>query len=245
MKTTLLWPAVIATFGLGLAGCHQDMWEQPKVKAQSRNTFFSDNRGTRMPLTGTVSFGSVKKDVAFYSGYENGKLVREFPVPVTAELIKHGQERFRAFCLHCHGEIGDGQGMIAKRGFTLARPVGNYHTQRLRDMPVGHFFDVITNGYGTMYPFAARIKPYDRWAIASYIRVLQLSQYAPVADLDSPLAQRVGLPQSTMNQGPLFVTPTNAPTTIANPAMPTAPAKAPTPSIPMVTAPVTTEGGTR
>lgn len=166
---------------LAAAGCHTDMWIQPKVKPQGKSDFFSDKMGSRMPVPGTVPFKSHGTNTAFMTGYENGKLVAEFPIPVTEELIRRGQERFGVFCSHCHGAAGDGQGMIAQRGFTLQRPVGNYHTDRLREMPVGHFFDVITNGYGTMFPFKARIEPQDRWAIASYIRALQLSQHAPEA----------------------------------------------------------------
>ncbi|MBC8066293.1 MAG: cytochrome c, partial [Chlorobia bacterium] len=92
------------------------------------------------------------------------------------------KERFEIYCTPCHGQIGDGQGMIAKRGFTLRRPVGNYHTERLRKMPVGHFYDVITNGYGSMYSYASRIEPRDRWAVVAYVRALQLSQGASTAD---------------------------------------------------------------
>ena len=101
-------------------------------------------------------------------------------MPVNLELVKRGQERFNVYCSPCHGRLGDGKGMIALRGFQLRRPVGNYHTDRLRKMPVGHFYDVITNGYGAMYSYAARVEPQDRWAIVSYIRALQLSQNAPL-----------------------------------------------------------------
>ncbi|MCW5937353.1 MAG: cytochrome c [Fimbriimonadaceae bacterium] len=176
-------PLTLATLALAV-GCHQDMWQQPKNKAQSKSAFFTDSVSSRPPVAGTVAFERPKTDREFYTGYDReGRLVREFPMPVTEELVKRGKERFDIFCRHCHGAIGDGEGMIAKRGFTLARPVGNYHSQRLRNMPVGHFFDVITNGFGTMYPFKERIRPYDRWAIASYIRVLQRSQYAAVASV--------------------------------------------------------------
>jgi mono/diheme cytochrome c family protein len=130
-----------------------------------------------------VPFGQKKEDGAYYRGYVDGKLIEQMPVRVTAELIERGQERFNVFCRHCHGAIGDGEGMIAKRGFKVERPVASYHTDRLRQMPVGHFFDVITNGYGAMFPFSDRIPVEDRWAIVSYIRVLQRSQYASVSDV--------------------------------------------------------------
>lgn len=193
-SSRLLFLVASGTFALGLTGCHTDMWIQPKVKHQSKSDFFNDGMGARPTVAGTVEFGEDRTDVAFYTGFENGKLVEQFPVPVTEELLRRGRERFEIFCLHCHGAAGDGKGMIAQRGFTLARPVANYNTDRLRDMPVGHFFDVITNGYGAMFPFGARIEPEDRWAIASYIRALQLSQHVPVDDLSSEQRAKIGEP---------------------------------------------------
>lgn len=184
--------ALVASTGFLLAGCHTDMWQQPKVKAQSKNDFFADGLGSRQPVRGTVPFGEVRADKAFYTGYENGKLVETFPVPVTKELILRGKERFEVFCSHCHGAIGDGKGMIAQRGFTLARPVATYHTDRLREMPVGHFFDVMTTGYGAMFPFSARVRPLDRWAIAAYIRTLQYSQNRNVSELTSEEVGKIG-----------------------------------------------------
>lgn len=197
------------------AGCHQDMWNQPTAKPQSKSdTMFSDGRNSRAPVTGAVAYNTPRTDRPFYTGFDDrGQLVKEFPVAVNEELLKRGQERFKIFCTPCHSELGDGKGFVAQRGFTLARPVGNYHSDRLRKMPVGHFFDVITNGYGTMYPFKNRIEPYDRWAIVSYIRVLQESQYTPIdeipaenkrqletmprtADQDAPPEPRVGTPPS-------------------------------------------------
>jgi mono/diheme cytochrome c family protein len=110
--------------------------------------------------------------------------VDNLPMPVTLELLKRGQERFNIYCSPCHGRLGDGKGMISQRGFNVRRPVASYHSDRLRKMPVGYFYDVITNGYGAMYSYASRVEPEDRWAIVSYIRVLQLSQHASTADAD-------------------------------------------------------------
>lgn len=199
----------IAAAGVLLAGCHLDMVIQPKVKAQSENDFFADQMGSRRPVSGTVEFGDVDRTTdPLYTGRDaSGKLLREFPIKVDEALVKRGKERFEAFCSHCHGAIGDGEGMIAQRGFKLARPVGNYHTDRLRQMPVGHFYDVITHGYGTMYPQASRIKPRDRWAIAAYIRVLQLSQSATQSELDDATLQKLGVTRSVPEgAGPLFQT---------------------------------------
>ncbi len=164
-------------------GCHPDMWQQPKYKAQEKSEFFSDQSSSRLPVKGTVPFGQTKQDPRYYRGYVDGKLIEQMPVEVTAELIERGQERFNVFCRHCHGAVGDGEGMIAQRGYKVERPVATYHTDRLREMPVGHFFDVITNGYGAMFPFSDRISVEDRWAIVSYIRALQRSQNARLSDV--------------------------------------------------------------
>ncbi|MBS1713131.1 MAG: cytochrome c [Armatimonadetes bacterium] len=186
------------------AGCHQDMWSQPKAKAQSKSDLiFSDGSNSRGVVAGTVAFGRPKTDHVFYTGFDDkGKLVKEFPVAVDEAFLKRGQERFRVFCVPCHGELGNGKGMIAKRGFTLARPVGNYHTDRLRNMPVGHFFDVITNGYGTMYPFRSRIRPIDRWAIAAYVRVLQQSQHKAVGEIPAEEKARLEAMAPSADQNP-------------------------------------------
>jgi mono/diheme cytochrome c family protein len=159
------------------------MWIQAKVKTFQESDVF-DNAASARPIeTGTVARGKARLESAFYTGYKNGKPVDAFPVAVTKELLKRGQDRFEIFCMNCHGAVGNGHGMISQRGLKLMRDPANYHTDRLRKMPVGHFFDVITNGYGIMYGFKDRIDPKDRWAIAAYIRVLQLSQHAKVSDV--------------------------------------------------------------
>lgn len=184
--------ACYGVFALAVVGCHPDMWKQPSVKAQEKSEFFGDSSASRLPVEGTVAFGEVRGDDATYRGYVNGRLVEQIPVRVTAELIKRGQERFNVFCRHCHGAIGDGEGMISQRGYKVERPVASYHTDRLRQMPAGHFFDVITNGYGAMFPFSDRIPVEDRWAIVSYIRVLQRSQNATLADVPAELRGDLG-----------------------------------------------------
>lgn len=165
------------------AGCHTDMWVQPKVRPQHESTFFADGASNRPLPQGTVARDHLREDSVFFTGYQNGKLVTQIPVPITKELLLRGQERYQIFCTPCHGQLGDGQGMIARRGLTLRRPIASYHTERLRTIPVGHFYDVITNGYGAMYSYASRVEPQDRWAIAAYIRALQFSQNARMEDL--------------------------------------------------------------
>lgn len=183
-------PLGLLGLALFLGGCHTDMWVQPKYqwpleaeKSPSGAHVFANSSVSRPLVPGTIARGHLEEDDAFFTGYKNGKLIDYFPVPVTKELILRGQDRFSIYCTPCHGQLGNGQGMIAHRGFELRRPVGNYHTDRLRKMPVGHFYDVMTNGYGAMYSYAARVEPQDRWAIAAYIRVLQLSQDARTSDL--------------------------------------------------------------
>lgn len=175
--------ALIAVSGLALIGCNTDMWKQPKVhEPYQESGFYADGSTARPLVEGTVARGHLRLDDAFFTGFKDGKLVTEFPLPVNEELIRRGKERYEIFCTPCHGQLGDGKGMIAQRGFTLRRPVGNYHTPRLQKMPVGHFYDVITKGYGAMYSYASRIEPRDRWAVVAYVRTLQLSQAATSAD---------------------------------------------------------------
>lgn len=213
-KTWLLLAAGTSVF---LGGCHLDMYIQPKVKSQSENLMFADGKGTRLPVPNTIEFGKPRLDSEFYTGYSaDGKLLREMPIQIDEAVMRRGKERFDIYCSHCHGAAGDGDGMIAKRGFTLARPVGNYHTDRLREMPVGHFFDVISNGYGTMYGHASRISPTDRWAIVAYVRALQLSQGAKPEDLDADAMKALDM-NGAPGTGPLFVPKVGAPTTVLNP----------------------------
>jgi mono/diheme cytochrome c family protein len=168
------------------------MWVQPKTSPLSASEFFSDGSSARPLVPGTIPRGHLREDGAFYTGIENGKWVDKIPVPITMDLLKRGRDRFSIYCTPCHGQLGDGQGMIAKRGFQLKRPVGNYHSDRLRKMPIGHFYDVITNGYGAMYSYASRIEPQDRWAVVAYIRVLQLSQHSSVKDLSTEEKSKIG-----------------------------------------------------
>jgi mono/diheme cytochrome c family protein len=176
--------AALGAVALFLAGCNTDMWRQPRHEPLDASEFFADGQANRPLVPGTIARDHLRVDNAFYTGAENGKWVYELPVPLTKALLKRGQERFEIYCTPCHGQLGDGNGMIAARGLKLRRPVGNYHTERLRNMPVGHFYDVITNGYGAMYSYASRIEPQDRWAIVAYIRALQLSQNASPDDAD-------------------------------------------------------------
>jgi cytochrome c553 len=161
--------------------CRRDMFNQPSTQPLSRNDFFQDNQMASRPVVPyTVARGQLQEDEAFYTGKIGTNLVTTFPMPVTRELLERGRERFDIYCSVCHGRTGEGNGMIVQRGFPVPP---SYHIDRLRQAPVGHFFDVITQGYGIMYSYAERVKPEDRWAIAAYIRALQLSQNVKLAEL--------------------------------------------------------------
>ncbi len=178
--------SAILGFGvLALAGCNTDMWRQPKQEPLDASEFYADGAANRPLVPNTIPRGYARQDDAYYVGAENGKWLDGLPagIKVNLALLQRGRERYNIYCTPCHGQLGDGQGMIAHRGFTLKRPVGNYHTDRLMKMPAGHFYDVITNGYGAMFSYASRIEPQDRWAIVAYIRALQLSQSASPSDL--------------------------------------------------------------
>jgi len=191
-----------------LAGCHTDMWVQPKLRPYQPDEFFADNRSARDPVPGTIARGHLRLDKAFYTGFDDdGRLVTKLPVTLTLngqkldtrkDLLKvlvWGRERYTAFCSECHGARGDGNGMINQRGLVLRRSPANYNTDRLRAMPIGHFFDAITNGYGIMMSSAARVSPDDRWAIIAYIRTLQFSRHANLSDVapeDLPKLQAGG-----------------------------------------------------
>jgi hypothetical protein len=163
-----------------VTGCRQDMQDQPKLKPLAASKFFADGRASRGVIEDTVARGHLRTDSARFTGKVNGVEVTEFPFPITRADIRRGQERYDIFCSPCHSRVGDGQGMIVKRGF---RQPASYHTDKLRQAPVGHFFDVVTNGFGAMPPYASRIPVDDRWRIIAYVRALQLSHTATVDDV--------------------------------------------------------------
>jgi mono/diheme cytochrome c family protein len=165
---------------LVVIGCRQQMADQPSYRPLQKSSFFGDERSARPLIPGTVAQGQLKADEPFSTGKSGGELITALPVPLTKELLVRGRERFNIFCSPCHDRTGGGNGMIAQRGY---RHPPSYHIDRLRQAPIGHFFDVITNGFGAMSDYAAQIPPADRWAIAAYIRALQLSQNATLADV--------------------------------------------------------------
>jgi len=157
------------------------MFEQPISKPLRRSDFFQDNHMASRPLVpNTIARGHLDADTVFYSGKIGTNLVQTLPIAINAAVLDRGRERFNIYCSPCHARTGQGNGMIVQRGFP---PPPSFHIDRLREAPVGHFFDVITQGYGIMYSYANRVEPADRWAIAAYIRALQRSYNARLTDL--------------------------------------------------------------
>ncbi len=172
--------ACMGAVAMLLLGCRMDMHIQPKYLPYEPTDFFGDGRSERQPVPGTVARGQLRLDELMFSGRENGVVVDKFPFPITQADLNRGRERYNIYCTPCHDYTGSGRGMIVQRGFPQPPSL---HVDRLRQAPVGHFFDVMTNGFGNMYSYAARVTPEDRWRIAAYIRALQLSEHATPADV--------------------------------------------------------------
>jgi mono/diheme cytochrome c family protein len=165
---------------LPITACRRDMFNQPKSKPLGESNFSPNGSESRPLPPHTVARGDLQNDQAFYTGMIGTNLVATFPIPITREILERGRQRFEISCVPCHGETGEGNGIVQQRGFP-APP--SYHIERLRAAPVGHFFDVMTRGYGVMFSQAERVTPEDRWAIAAYIRALQLSENAKLANV--------------------------------------------------------------
>lgn len=183
--------ALLAGAALAGAGCRQDMHDQPRLKPLRESSFFADGSGARPLPAHVVSRGNLRADVVFYTGkWPDGQFATALPreTPLSRELLLRGRERYDIFCSPCHDASGSGRGMVVRRGF---KQPPSYHIDRLRQLPVGYFVDVMTNGFGAMSSYASQIPPADRWAIAAYVRALQASQYSPVAEL--PAEDRAAL----------------------------------------------------
>jgi mono/diheme cytochrome c family protein len=165
------------------------MHNQPRYKPLAASEFFADHRSARQPVEGTIARGHLRIDEARYTGKVNGEDIDQFPIPIAKADIERGQGRFNVYCTPCHGRLGDGNGMVVLRGF---RQPPSYYSDKLMRAPVGHFFDVMTNGFGAMPSYASRVEPDDRWRVAAYIRALQLSESAKLSDV--PADQRQNLP---------------------------------------------------
>ena len=164
------------------------MHDQPKYVPLRESTFFADSRSARPLVEGTVARGQLRDDDLLYTGKVNGQDATVFPAPVAAQTMARGRERYEIYCSPCHGRTGQGDGMVVLRGY---RRPPSFHQDRLRDAPVGHFFDVVTNGFGAMPDYASQIRADDRWAIIAYVRALQLSEHATLADVPAPERDRI------------------------------------------------------
>ena len=174
-----------------LAGCRQDMQDQPKLIPQRGSEMFADHRGARPQVVNTVARGQLHEDSYYYTGVVQGangyrEELNMMPFPVTMEVLKRGQERFNIYCTPCHSRVGNGLGEIVQRGY---KPAANLHDQVRLAQPISHYFYVMTHGYGAMPDYSAQLTPADRWAVAAYIRALQLSQAA--TDSDVPAGTQV------------------------------------------------------
>lgn len=181
-----------------------DMDNQPRYNAQAASTFFADGRTMRTPPAGTIGFGAsyfddagsprqdpdlLQADDRFYRGQEGDEFVRHNPIQVDQALLERGRERFNMHCALCHGEAGYGNGIITKYGFPN---VPSLHSEPLRNMPDGQIFSTITQGKGLMMPYGPQVRPRDRWAVVAYLRALQRSQNATLADVpDEHRAEKV------------------------------------------------------
>ena len=183
------------------AGCRQDMHNQPKFVPQRSTTFFADGRSVRPQVDYTVARGQLDEDGFFYTGLLGGKELDALPMPVSAQMLARGQERYNIYCTPCHSRVGNGAGMIVQRGY---KPAGNFHAARILAEPLSHYFYVITNGYGAMPDYSAQLTPTDRWSVAAYIRALQISQNSSESSVPSgvqvqnlkDIAEREGYPDS-------------------------------------------------
>ena len=171
---------LVVASSIALTACRQDMHDAPRYEPLEASAFFDNGGSARTLVANTVPRGYLREDELLYTGKVSGQVANMFPMAVTADVMARGQERYNVFCSPCHGRTGVGNGMIVQRGF---RQPPSYGEQRLREAPAGYFFDVMTNGFGAMQDYAAQVPVADRWAIVAYIRALQLSMNATVADV--------------------------------------------------------------
>jgi mono/diheme cytochrome c family protein len=205
--------ALAAVYSFVLLGCHPDMWNQPRYEALEQNVQFADGASDRLPVENTVRYDSIRRtwtdpvfedltgeavvpsvmNDVFWTAREGDALKADNYFDVTLPLLERGKERYNAICSHCHGMGGYGDGMIVQRGFPAP---ASYHIDRLREVEDGYIVDVIQNGFGRMYSYAARVSTEDRWAIAAYIRALQYSQNVPLDELSEEELNKAKHPET-------------------------------------------------
>jgi hypothetical protein len=173
---------------LSVACYQQQMGSQPRYDPLEPSALFADGLSARQPVPDTVARGQLPDDTLLLDGVEDGQVANRFPFPVTRDVLVRGRDRYEIFCAPCHGRTGYGDGMVVQRGFI---PPLSFHTDQLRQVPVGHIFQVATNGLGAMPSYAQQVPVRDRWAISAYVKALQLSQHAPVETLPADLRQQL------------------------------------------------------
>jgi mono/diheme cytochrome c family protein len=183
----------------GLAGCRQDMHDAPRYDPYEASAVFPNGSSARPLVEGTVARSDVLDDDLLTTGKINGQVADEFPFPITRADLDRGQERFNIYCSPCHGRTGEGNGMVVQRGY---RQPPSYHIDRLRQAPVGHFFDVMTNGFGVMPDYRTQVPTADRWRIAAYIRALQLTEHGAVTDVPAADLQKLQNPETPAAEAP-------------------------------------------
>ena len=183
---------------VALTACRDDMHNQPRYKPLAASVFFADGRSARPEVEGTIARGQLRIDEARYTGKIAGEDIDQFPIPIAKADIERGQARFNIYCTPCHGRLGDGNGLVVMRGF---RQPPSYYSQRLINAPVGHYYDVISNGFGSMASYASRVTSDDRWRIIAYIRALQLSESAKLTDVPQEQRQNLPVEQPLRNSG--------------------------------------------
>lgn len=174
-------PQALLFLAVFLTACRQDMQDQPRYKPLQRSAFFPDGRSARPLIAGTIARGHLTTNAALYAGKRNGEYIADAPLPVNAELLARGHDRYDIYCSPCHSRAGDGRGMAALRGVKYPP---SFHSERLRTVPDGYLYEVITNGYGAMPDYSYQLDVHDRWAVTEYVRVLQFSQNANISELD-------------------------------------------------------------
>lgn len=197
----------LSTLGLALllaaqaSACRQDMHDAPKYEPLEQSSFFKDKRTSRPLVAGTIARGKLKEDKLLHTGRDGDALSESFPFPVTEGVLARGRERYNIYCTPCHARTGEGNGMIVQRGY---KQPPSFHEERLRAMPAGYFFHVMTNGYVTMPSYSLQVGAEDRWAIAAYVKALQLSRHANVADLsaDEKIRLEKGETEPAAGSGP-------------------------------------------
>lgn len=191
MSRNRLLAVAVAVAAAALAGCRQDMHNSPKAIPLRESVFFRNGSSARPIVEGTVPRGSLQDDATFFTGRNGADDTNALPFALTADVLDRGEQRFNIYCAPCHGLTGRADGMVVRRGY---RQPPSFHIDRLRQAPIGHFYDVITNGFGAMPDYKAQVAPRDRWAIAAYMRALQLSQHAVAAELSPEDRQKLSQP---------------------------------------------------